>query len=157
MVSLVEMLAAAAISGLLIASLAGYSFAQHPYALRAAVQNVSAVLADGRSIAQTSGNGATIVVSTNGTGYWAALYPFRPTQNADVTVPPVRKIAGNVSLTPIAIFISSSGTVSSSTSWSPASGTLPAEPPCTAPIALTFTAGASSETHTIPCGNAELQ
>ena len=156
MVSLIETLVATAISALLVASLAGYSLAQRPYAIRAAVQNVGALLSDARSVAETSGNGATVVIASTTGGFSASLYPFRPTTGANVGTPPVRSVGGNVIVTSTAIFVSSSGTVSS-TSWSPAGGTLAAEPPCTTPIAITFTSGSSSETHTIPCETAELR
>jgi len=155
-VKLIETIVCIAIVVILTAALGGYALGKKAYAIRAAVQSFGAFLDDARAVAQTSGVGATIAIAgdTSG-GFTARLYPYRPLEGADLSGAPVRTLKGNVALTPLAIFISSSGTASA-TSWTPQNGTLASEPSCEK-ISLTFSDGIASETHTIPCGLAVLQ
>src|SRR5579872_6761581 len=153
---LIETIVCVAIVVTLTAAVGSYALGRKAYAIRAAVQSFAAFLDDARAVAQTSGMGATIAIAgdTNG-GFTARLYPYRPLEGADLSGAPVRTLKGNVALTPLAIFISSSGTASA-TSWTPQNGTLASEPSCEK-ISLTFSDGIASETHTIPCGLAVLQ
>lgn len=154
---LIETIVCVAIVVILTAALGAYALGRKAYALRAAVQSFAAFVDDARSVAQTSGTGATIAIAgdANG-GFIAKLYPYRPLEDADTSLNPVRTLRGNVGLTPLAVFISSSGTASAA-SWTPQNGTLPTEPACESAIGLTFSDGTLSETHVIPCGDATLQ
>lgn len=154
---LIETIVCVAIVVILTAALGGYALGRKAYAIRAAVQSFAAFLDDARAVAQTSGAGATIAIAsdTNG-GFTATLYPYRPMEGADLSSAAVRTLKGNVALTPIAIFIASSGTASA-TSWTVNAGALSSEPACDTTIGLTFSDGIMSESHTIPCGLAVLQ
>lgn len=154
--SLIETLVAAATAATLLVSLGGLTLARKPYALHAAVESLRAFIADARSVAATSGDGATIVVAPRDGGFVAKLYPYRPLEGADLTLPAVRTLTGTAAVTATALFISTSGTVSSSTTWTPASGSLASEPACTNGTQLTFTDGFATETHVVPCASAEL-
>ena len=155
--SLIETLVAVATAATLLLSLGGLSQARKPYALRAAVESLRAFIADARSVAATSGDGATIVIASREAGFVATLYPYRPIADADFSSPPVRTLTGNASVTGTAIFISSSGTASSSATWMPSSGAMASEPACANGTQLTFSDGFASETHVVPCATAELQ
>lgn len=155
--TLIETVLVSALSAVLLAAFAAYDLARKPYAVSAAVQSIGSLLDDARSVAQTSGNGATLLIASSGDTFTASLYPYRPLTGADLTVPAVRTLRGNVSITPSAIFIDSSGTTSWDLGWTPLSGTLDAEPACTSPAELTFGDGSSSETHAVPCAAARLQ
>jgi hypothetical protein len=146
-----------AIIVMLIGALGSYALGKKSYAIRAAVQSFSAFVDDARALAQTSGNGATIAIASDGNGgFTASLYPYRPIPGASLDVQPVRTLRTNVTLTPLAIFISSSGTASAA-SWTPNSGALATEPACETPISLTFGDGVANEAHIIPCAMAALQ
>lgn len=156
-VRLSETVVCIAIIVMLIGALGSYALGKKSYALRAAVQSFSGFLDDARQVAQTSGSGATIAIAGDGNGgFIASLYPYRPLPGADLAARPERRSSAGVTLTALAIFISSSGTASSA-AWTPDSGTLASEPPCETPISLTFSDGVTNETHTIPCARAALQ
>lgn len=155
--SLIETFVTVATAATLLVSLGGFSLARKPYAMQAAVKSLRAFIADARSVAATSGVGATIVIASRNGGFAAALYPYRPLDGADLSLPAVRTLTGNASVTATAIFISSSGTASSAATWTPASGALASEPACTNGTQLTFSDGFASETHLVPCATAELQ
>jgi hypothetical protein len=145
------------VAAIFLASFAAYALGRKAYALRAAVQSFGSFVSDARAVAQTSGTGATIAIASDGNGgFIATLLPYRPLEGADLSTAAVRTLSGKVSLTSVAIFISSSGTASS-TSWTPGAGILASEPACSNSISLTFSDGLSSETHAIPCGQAVLQ
>ncbi|HEY1729349.1 MAG TPA: hypothetical protein VGG22_13305 [Candidatus Baltobacteraceae bacterium] len=154
---LIETIVCVAIIVIVTAGFGAYTLGRKSYALRAAVQSFAAFLDDARAVAQTSGTGATIEIAgdTQG-GFIATLYPYRPLEGADLSSAPVRTLKGNVALTPVAIFISSSGTAST-TSWTVNAGVLSSEPACDTTIGLTFSDGVATEAHTIPCGQAVLQ
>jgi hypothetical protein len=142
---------------MLIGALGSYALGKKSYAIRAAVQSFSAFVDDARAVAQTSGTGATIAIASDGNGgFIASLYPYRPIPGASLGAQPVRTLNANVTLTPLAIFISSSGTASA-TSWTPSSGVLANEPACETAISLTFGDGIANEAHLIPCAEAALQ
>jgi len=157
--TLVETVVVAALLALLTAALGASTLARKPYALRAAVGDVGAILTDARSVAQTTGSGATVVIApATGGGFVASLYPYRPLpSDVNLAAQPVRVARGTANVTPLAIFIDSSGTTSSSASWTPSSGTLEAEPACSGGTNLTFSDGYATETHTVPCAQAELE
>ena len=97
------------------------------------------------------------------------LYRYRP--RAAASPSPGRSTAGIVldrtehvmgslatsatSSGPVAIFISTSGTVSY-TAWTPAAGPLAQEPACTAPLELRISAGPTLANFDLPCGDARL-
>jgi hypothetical protein len=156
-VKLTETVVCIAIIVMLVAALGSYALGKKSYAIRAAVQRFSAFVDDARTVAQTSGTGATIAIASDGHGgFTASLYPYRPLPGANLNAQPVRMLDANVELTPLAIFISSSGTASA-TSWTPNSGALESEPACETAISLTFGDGIANEAHTIPCELASLQ
>lgn len=155
--TLVETIAVCTLSVLLIAALAAYDLARKPYAIPAAVGVVGSMLDDARSVAQTSGGGATLLITSAGTSFEASIYPYRPLAGADLSAPAVRTVSGTANVTPAAIFIDTSGTTSSNATWTPASGTLETEPICTSALQLTFGDGFGSETHSVPCSRAQLQ
>ncbi|SRR5579875_577084 len=154
---LLETVVAVAVAAMLVLAVAALALGRKPYALRSAVTSLASFVADARSVARTSGSGATIVIVPRDGGFAAALYPYRPLAGADLSLPAVRTLTGSAAITATAIFISSSGTTSSSTTWLPASGTLSTEPGCTSGTQLTFSDGFATETHWIPCASAELQ
>ena len=155
--TLIESMLCVAIVVMLTATFATYWLGKKTYAIRAAVASFAAFVADARSVAQTSGSGATIVISgDNKGGFIAQLYPFRPLSGIDLSASSVRTLTANVNLTPTAVFISSSGTASAAL-WTPKNGTLATEPSCANAISLTFGDGFSSEAHAISCTQAELQ
>lgn len=155
--TLIETIFCVAIIVVMLAALGAYSLGRNAYAVHAAAGTFAALVADARAVAQTSGSGATIAIARDANGgFIATLYPYRPLPGADLTAPPVRTLGANVALAPLAIFISSSGTASAA-AWTPESGTLSAEPACTDAISLTFSDGFASETHAIPCAQAQLQ
>lgn len=156
--TLVETLIACAIALLVLAAITAYALGSKAYVIRSAVESVAALMADARSVAQTSGSGATIVIATTPSGgFTATLYPYRPIPSATVGAAAVRTLQGAASITPTAIFVDSSGTTASSSSWTPQSGTLSSEPPCTSATQLVFSNGYTSETHAVPCTLASLQ
>ncbi|MGA3036254.1 MAG: hypothetical protein ABSE64_02120 [Vulcanimicrobiaceae bacterium] len=149
---LIETIVCVMIVVVLMAALGANTLGRKAYAIRAAVQSFSAFLDDARAVAQTSGSGATIAIASDGNGgFTAALYAYRPLEGAVTSSAPVRTLRGNVALTPVAIFISSSGTVSAA-AWTPSDGSLALEPTCDTAISLTF----ADEAHTIPCEDAVL-
>jgi hypothetical protein len=144
---LIETIVCVTIAVMLLAAFGATTLGRKAYAVRAAVQSFSAFLDDATAVARTSGEGATIAIASDGNGgFTATLYPYRPLEGADLSAAPVRTLKGNVSLTPVAIFISSSGTVSAA-SWARSDGSLASEPACTTAISLSF----GDEAHTIPC------
>lgn len=155
--SLIETLVTVATAATILLSFGGLTLARKPYALHAAVESVRGLLADARSVAATSGDGATIVIASRNGSFAATLYPYRPLEGADLSLAPVRTLSGEGTLTRTALFISSSGTVSSSPAWVPENGTLSSEPACTNGTQLTFGDGFATETHVVPCSSAELQ
>lgn len=157
--TLIETLVVVAIVTLVLGALGAFFLGRKPYALRASFETVAALVSDARALAQTSGKGATVVLDSDGTGgFRAALYPYRPIAGADLGAPALRTAGGGVKLAPLplAIFISSSATASSS-AWTPSSGTLENEPACNDAFALTFDDGSREETHTIACADATLR
>ena len=149
---LIETIVCVAIVVILMAGFGGYTLGTKAYAQRAAVQGFAAFLDDASAVAKTSGTGATIAIAsdTHG-GFIATLYPYRPLDGADLNAGPLRTLRGGVTLTQVAIFISSSGTVSAAP-WKTSDGSLVSEPACSTVISLTF----GTEPHTIPCQRAVL-
>ena len=154
--TLLEAILTLAVFAALLGSVAASFGGNKAYAVRAAVQSFGALLADARAVAQTSGSGATIVVSGGGGAFTATLYPFRPLPGGEMSAQATRTIGGAVSVTPTAIFISSSATAASA-QWSAQDGTLESEPACTDTIALEFSDGRYTERHAISCATAQLQ
>ena len=165
--TLLETILVTALLALLATALAAFFVGRKPYALRAAARSLGALVDEARAIALTSGSGATIAVETQPAGgFIARLYPYRPLPQLPITATaePVRTLTGSVALgligiaaaPPFALFVSSSGTVSAAT-WTPASGTLAQEPPCSGALTLRLDDGWFSESHAIPCDDAQLQ
>ena len=157
MVSLIETVVCVTIVVTFTATLGAFTLGRNAYAVHAAATAFGSLVTDARAVAQTSGTGATITIVPNpGGGFIATLYPYRPLPGGDLSATAVRTLRANVSLAPQAIFISSSGSASAS-AWTPANGTLAEEPACANAIALTFSDGFATETHDIPCAQAELE
>jgi|GEM_PF-2055864 len=154
--TLLEMVITIAIVAMIVVAGGGFAVALHPFGTRASVQRVAALLATARSLAASSGNGATVTFTGSGDRTVVALYPGRPdggTFGAVLTSDTVDgsiASAGAVGATTFALFVDSGGTGTVST-WTPASGTLPAEPPCPGPLDLTFTVVGGGETHALAC------
>ncbi|MBC5811082.1 MAG: hypothetical protein GIW95_09590 [Candidatus Eremiobacteraeota bacterium] len=131
---------------MLVAGIFALSFAVvvvtlHPAstAVPAARAVLTAMVETARSLAASSGDGATLLIEEGEPGTTRLrLFPGRPRTGGsfDATVPPYRSatVAGPISSAlgplPLAIFIGTAGTWSAAV-WSPRDGTLDAEPACT--------------------------
>lgn len=117
--SLIEVLIAVAVTAILIAVGVGLARGSRPAALGSAVTAFDALLAAGRAVAATSGNGATIVFEPIQSGTRMTLYAGRPNglaAMARTAIPPVQTQAdvteASAGQPPFALFFSSSGNAS---------------------------------------------
>jgi len=160
--TLLEWVVTIAIVAMVVVAGGSFAYSLHPYATRSSVGRVSALLASARSLAAASGNGATLTFTAGTAQTTVALYPGRPNGGAFgavVTTDVVDAIvasAGAGGGTTFALFVDSGGTGTAST-WTPAAGTLAAEPACPGALDLTFTVGGASETHALACTDMVLQ
>jgi len=160
---------------LVVALTAGtYALSKGPGSVASSALALPRLFDEARALAATSGDGATVVLVPQKTGSGARafdvmLYRYRP--RADASPTPGRSTAGIVldrsehmmgslatSATadgPVAIFISTSGTVSYA-AWTPRAGPLAQEPACTAPLELTISAGPTAADFQLPCDQATL-
>lgn len=172
--TLVETAVTLAILAILLGGIA-WTFAQHPGALARAGDGLDAALANARTIAATSGNGATLVFlpRTDGPrtlgGFSLRVFTGRPTRAGAVTpsaAMPLVSDAGVAERTfgdpPFSIFIGASGDVSGKAHYpaldargGPRFDPIADEPPC--PVAgflLTLTDGArATATRSLPCAS----
>jgi len=77
---------AAIVAGILALLAAGAAFAlgTKPYALRSSLTLLDASLAQARTLAEASGNAATVVVTPHGSGATLSLYSGRPENPAEM-------------------------------------------------------------------------
>jgi prepilin-type N-terminal cleavage/methylation domain-containing protein len=135
--------------------------ASRPFGAHAASISFDALLGHARSVASTSGNGATIAVVNDATGFTATLYPGRPNAaGLGVAVETIHASAAVASAftgaTAFALFLNSAG-IGTGAPWSAGDGTIAAEPPCPGALDLTFTAGTQTETRALACSDMRLR
>ena len=141
--TLPDLLLATALLASLALALGASSLSSRPGAVAATAAALPALVARARSLAETSGDGATLAFAPNATGFRATLYPHRPLAGSAFSPYDFERIEGFAAsygssaagAGAFAIFISPAGTASWST-WTPSSGTLGAEPPCDAPLGI---------------------
>ena len=142
----------ALVVGIMLVALAALSvqrFSSAPGAAASARAAVPSALEEARTIAESSGAGATLIVRQEAAGgagresFDLTLYRYRPEPGSPFDAKqPERtwRLSGAVrtSLGPgsTAIFISSAGTASFAL-WAPADGTLQNEPACISPLEIT--------------------
>ena len=171
--TLVEIMIAVACLAIVLAGGSALLAGMHPGALRNAVDDFDASLATARSIAASSGNGATIAVlprtDSRGraqSGFTLRVYSGRPTTTGAVQPANAFQVDGNAAISertfgkpPFAIFLSSAGHPSGLASYPAISGSavtfgvVASQPPCPAPgIVLTFTSPqGATDTRTLQC------
>jgi len=137
--------------GIVLAALAGvaaYVVARTPGSSAAARSALPAAVEQARTLAESSGDGATLALSQEPAGgagqtrFDVVLYRYRPQPGSpfDATAPErAWRLAGafsdSIGPGPLAIFISSSGTASFAT-WAPGDPPLQNEPACSTPLTL---------------------
>jgi prepilin-type N-terminal cleavage/methylation domain-containing protein len=133
----------------------------NPFLTRGTSLAFDALLGNARAVAATSGNGATITVVNDASGFTATLYPGRPNTAGLGTA--VQTLHENASLmsaftnaTSFAFFLNSAGTGTAST-WTLTSGTLATEPPCPGALNLTITSGGHAVNATLACTDMRLR
>ncbi|MDQ2871727.1 MAG: prepilin-type N-terminal cleavage/methylation domain-containing protein [Candidatus Eremiobacteraeota bacterium] len=165
--TLIEFAVACAILAVLLAAAARYSLGARPASLHAAILQADALTAQARAVAQTSGNGATLLVVPQAQGVSVTLYAGRPDgrpMSATGAPPLVLNLeadGGSLGKPPFAVFFSSSGSATGSPrypqgAFDPANPPLlPSQPPCPdqgrQAVILTFESAGRSESLTLPC------
>jgi len=161
--TLLETIITVAIVAMLV--VAGGAFAQafHPYAASSSVARMSALLATARSVAASSGNGATLTLTPapNGAQTTVTLYAGRPdggafgpvvtTDTLDATV-----TSAGVTGSTFSLFVDSAGTGTAS-SWTATQAASSVEPACPGPLDLTFAVSGGRATHALSCADMVLQ
>ena len=156
-VSLVEVLIAAAIVAIMAAAVLNMTAASHPLGTRSAISQFDTALAYARSVAATSGNGATIVLTQS----MITVYSGRPTASAAMQPAPIAPLPiggatikeatlGNARL---ALFINSAGHVTMASFAGATPAPLASEPACPGSLrwVLTIADSQSTVTRTFPC------
>jgi hypothetical protein len=147
--TVLDVLVAVAIALVALACVSAYVVSRTPGATAAARSALPAAVEQARTIAASSGGGATLALAPepakagSRTRFDVVLYRYRPEPNSpfDRNRPErTWRLAGAFRAStgpgPVAVFISSSGTASFA-AWSPGDPPLQNEPPCTAPLGLT--------------------
>jgi prepilin-type N-terminal cleavage/methylation domain-containing protein len=167
--TLLEIVVAVAVAAMLLA--AGlWAMAEHPASLAAATGGLDGALAAARSIAASSGNGATLVFAPRSasSGFSLRVYRGRPNAAGAVAATTFGQVISDVAIrertlgaVPFALFLDSAGNASGSAQYpsfdpggSPIFSTISREPPCPAGgFVLTLTSPQSSATVTrmLPC------
>jgi prepilin-type N-terminal cleavage/methylation domain-containing protein len=123
--TLIELAVVVAIVAIMAAA-SIWLFGLHPGALRASVDGFDQRYAEARSLAATSGNGATIVFAprTTGPGFVMSVYSGRPTAASAVTRTNTMQLVSDADISeatlgspPFAIFLSSAGNASASAQY----------------------------------------
>lgn len=166
--TLLEVIVATAVAVMLLAA-GVWTMATHPAALVSASDDLDAALAAARSIAASSGNGATLVFAPHGVnGFSLRLYRGRPNAVGAVTASTFAQIISEASVRehtlgapPFSLFIDSAGDASGSAQYptfdpsgDPIFSTIAREPPCPlGGFVLTLESPQSSATVTraLPC------
>jgi len=164
--TLIEIVVVVAITAMLVGAATFLALGTRPYALRGAIGAFTALVDEAHDLAVTTGDGATLAVSSDGQGgFVAALYAHRPMPGSSIGATPVHEITAHAGIAlnaggsspalPFAVFVSSSGGVSAA-AWQP--GTVVAsEPPCNAPLQFSFSNGTATEVHSVDCADARLR
>ena len=135
--TLLETLMATATLCVLALALGNFSLANRPGVVIASDVALPAVVARARTLAEASGDGATLAFAPNGLGFSATLYAHRPIPGSAFGAGRAERIetfrtylgssvAGSAAF---ALFISSSGSASWA-AWSSSDGPLASEPAC---------------------------
>lgn len=170
--TLIETLVVVGIVAILLAAGGLFLLGMRPGALVQATDDFDAVMASARSVAATSGNGATLVFAPRASpaapGFELRVYLGRPTRTGGVASTNAMPVVSDAAVSeatfgspPFAIFIGSSGHVSGKASYptidNAGKATFPkiaAEPACpNGGFVLTFVGPQGArQTRTIPCG-----
>lgn len=162
--TLVELAIVAGIVALLALG-AAFALGNKPYALRSSVMLLDASLAQARAVAESSGDGATLVAVPHGSGTLLYLYRGRPNDPASMTeaAPAVELQASlsetNLGSTPFSLFVDGSGHVTGLGGYPPLRTGAPSAfpglatpPPCPANgLALSVSSGHVSEPLALGC------
>lgn len=156
-VSLVEVLIAAAIVAIMVAAVLNMTAASHPLGARSAISQFDTALAYARSVAATSGNGATIVLTQSTIG----VYSGRPTASGAMHPAPIAPLPidgasiSEVALgaAPLALFVNSAGHVTMASFAGATPPPLASEPACPSSLqwVLKISDSRSTATRTFPC------
>jgi hypothetical protein len=155
----------AVVLAIVLTAVAGaYSLSRSPAPAIAAGVTLPAILGEARSLAATSGDGATVILAPDGpagaaSAFRVTLFGGRPRPDGLFNAAsPARseRFAGSLSSSTagagaVAIFISTAGSVSYA-AWSPDRGTLAGEPPCGAPLSF----AAAGARFSLGCADAQL-
>lgn len=167
--TLLETLVAVAIAASLVLVLMMMPAAEHPYAAVAAAREFDAALAYARSIAATSGDGATLVFApapgASAQGFVLTVYSGRPDGNTPAasglapSLASASVIEASLGAPPFALFVDSSGALSgqggypSFNAGQPTFRTIAGEPACpSGGYRLTFSDPVHAEARVLPCG-----
>lgn len=168
--TMIEMVIAVAIGLIVLAAGGMWLLSMQPGALRAAVNDVDADFAAAQAIAESSGNGATLVFAPRAggvPGFTLRVYSGRPNASGAVTPTTVMAVTSETAIgektfgsPPFAIFLNSAGYATGSAGYpaldaqeNPTFTVIAAQPPCPpGGIVLTFTSpqGATA-TRTYAC------
>gem|GEM_PF-1981112 len=148
--TLIEVLVVAGIIVLFAVAAGAFALGTRNYEIKAAGDRFDSLVDAAKSIARSSGNGATIAIvkGVGGNGFVARVLSGRPNDLASmkyVNVPALESNAGIKETTdlntepPFAIFVNSRGNMSAIKDWIyPDSGAIAQEPSCTAAITIQF-------------------
>ncbi len=139
---MLEVLAAIATLSLVVVALGSASLVQRPGAVAASTSALPALVARARALAESTGDGATLELAPDASGFTATLYPHRPIPASDFNAATIAQVdrfsaflASPAGGSALAIFIASSGGASWA-GWTPASGALAREPDCSGSLQL---------------------
>jgi prepilin-type N-terminal cleavage/methylation domain-containing protein len=165
--SLVEVLVVSAIALTLVGFGAALTRASHPFAMRSASVQFDAAIAYARSLAATSGNGATIVFlpRTDAAGialpgFTARVYVGRPDAVGPIRAAEIPPLQADGSITeaslgvpPFSVFIDSAGHASGMTGTVTTATYLAGDPGCpgSGTMAFRLSGTRASATRTLPC------
>lgn len=161
--SLIEVIVSLGIVALFTALFA-ISAQQHPGALGTSTLIAKSEIDEGYQIAQSSGNGATVVFTpkSGSNGYAVDLYVGRPNGQYMATTATdhqtsILAFSSNVTgIAPLAVFIDSDGNATA-TSWTPTGGNFIPAPTCPPDgIILTLTNNSQTQSLTIACNDAQM-
>lgn len=148
--TLIEVLVVAGIIVLFAVAAGAFALGTRNYEIKAAGDRFDSLVDAAKSIARSSGNGATITIvkGVGGNGFVARVLSGRPndlTSMKYVNMPALESNAGIKETTdlntepPFAIFVNSRGNMSAIKDWIyPDSGAIAQEPSCTAAITIQF-------------------
>ncbi|MBV9269671.1 MAG: prepilin-type N-terminal cleavage/methylation domain-containing protein [Candidatus Eremiobacteraeota bacterium] len=146
---------------------AAFAFGAKPYALRSSAMLFDATVAHARSVAETSGNGATLVILPRGDGATLFLYRGRPNNPASMSAegPSIElRVAidgSSLGAPPWSFFFYGSGQVRATAGYPPLQNGVPSAfppmavaPACAVPgYSIELTSARSSEPRLVPCSN----